>query len=306
MSNAPNSRDLLPPDAVAALRWATVDSGVIRGSALHAEVAQRMAARLPLFRDPPQVWLDWFPALGGGLAQPLTQSLWPKAQCWIHEPSDSRRAKVLGRDQLPWFKRWFTPTPPVWRPGQAAPVDLLWSNLGLHAQHHPAEWLTAWREALRVNGALVFSVLGPDSFLELRDLYDQLAWPAPCQDWMDMHDWGDSLLKQGWVDPVMDMERLVFTYASANDLIRDLRLWGRNLHPHRYPALRGRGWHRALLEALEQRRLARPDQRLRLTLEVIYGHALRGADRQSLPATQSIPLDEVVKSIRNRSGGDVS
>jgi malonyl-CoA O-methyltransferase len=141
--------------------------------------------------------------------------------------------------------------------------------------------------------------------MELRELYEQFGWPAPCQDWMDMHDWGDSLLKQGWVDPVMDMERLVFTYASANDLVRDLRVWGRNLHPNRFPALRGRGWHRALLDALEERRRAMPDQRLRLTLEVIYGHALRGEDRLSLPASQSIPLAEVMKSIRNRGEKDI-
>jgi malonyl-CoA O-methyltransferase len=305
MNQAPNSRELLPPDPVAAMRWISGVARVVQRSALHAEVAQRMAARLPLFREPPRVWLDWFPSLGGGLAQPLTQPIWPRAQFRIHEPSGSRRAVVMGRDQMPWFKRWMASSPPVWRPGLEAPVDLLWSNLGLQSQHHPAEWLTAWREALRVNGALVFSVLGPDSLMELRELYEQFGWPAPCQDWMDMHDWGDSLLKQGWVDPVMDMERLVFTYASANDLVRDLRVWGRNLHPNRFPALRGRGWHRALLDALEERRMAMPDQRLRLTLEVIYGHALRGEDRLSLPASQSIPLSEVMKSIRNRGEKDI-
>ena len=65
-----------------------------------------------------------------------------------------------------------------------------------------------------------------------------------------MHDWGDMLVHAGFAEPVMDMERIVLTWADAEAALAELRTLGRNLHPARFRALRGRAWRRALLRGL--------------------------------------------------------
>jgi malonyl-CoA O-methyltransferase len=43
---------------------------------------------------------------------------------------------------------------------------------------------------------------------------------------IDMHDLGDALVRAGLVEPVMDVERLVLTYAEVRNLMRDLKAIG--------------------------------------------------------------------------------
>src|SRR5205814_4613696 len=123
------------------------------------------------------------------------------------------------------------------------------------------------------DGFLMFSCLGPDSLRELRGLYAQEGWPPPAHDFTDMHDWGDMLVGAGFAEPVMDMERITLTWESPQRLLAELRELGANLHPARFPALRGRRWRERLDEELA-RSLTGADGRLALTFEIIYGHAL--------------------------------
>ena len=46
-----------------------------------------------------------------------------------------------------------------------------------------------------------------------------------------MHDWGDMLVHAGFAEPVMDMERIVLTWATPEAALAELRTLGRNLHP---------------------------------------------------------------------------
>jgi malonyl-CoA O-methyltransferase len=114
----------------------------------------------------------------------------------------------------------------------------------------------------------MFSCLGPDTLMELRTLYRSLNWPAPSHEFTDMHDWGDMLLSAGFAEPVMDMERITLTFATPERLLQELRGLGRNLRLGRFAGLRGRRWHRQLLDGLAQ-------APLQLTFEVIYGHAFK-------------------------------
>ncbi|MDP3135508.1 MAG: biotin synthase, partial [Burkholderiaceae bacterium] len=121
----------------------------------------------------------------------------------------------------------------------------------------------------------------------------------------DMHDWGDMLVAAGFAEPVMDMERIVLTYDSPARLLDELRELGRNLHPARHPALRGKGW-RAGLEAGLMRHLARPaqDGRLALTFEIVYGHALKAAPRIRVAGESAVPLQDMrAMLLGNRPAG---
>jgi malonyl-CoA O-methyltransferase len=110
----------------------------------------------------------------------------------------------------------------------------------------------------------------------------------------DMHDWGDMLAQTGFADPVMDMERITLTFATPRRLLQELRGLGRNLHPGRFAALRGRGGLARLEQALAR---ALADERhggqLALTFEIIYGHAIKSAPRAPVQARSAVSLQDM-------------
>ena len=109
-----------------------------------------------------------------------------------------------------------------------------------------------------------------------------------------MHDWGDMLVHAGFAEPVMDMERITLTFATPARLLQELRGLGRNLHPQRFAALRGRRWRQRLEQALASR-LADPqhDGQLALTFEIVYGHAFKPAPRVRVEGSSAVSLQDM-------------
>lgn len=156
-------------------------------------------------------------------------------------------------------------------------VDLVWSNLALHWHPQPDRVFTEWRRVLRVDGLLMFSNFGPDTLRELRTAFAELDESPHALPFVDMHDFGDQLVEAGFSTPVMDMEVITVTYDTAQALLADVRALGGNPLATPRRGLVGRdGWAR-MLAALEKQR--RPDGKLALSFEVIYGHAFRPAPR---------------------------
>ena len=169
---------------------------------------------------------------------------------------------------------------------------MLWANMALHMSADPQHLIQRWHQTLAVDGFLMFSCLGPDSLREIRAVYHRLGWPAPSHEFTDMHDWGDMLVAAGFAEPVLDMERIVLTFATPERLLAELRTLGRNLHPARFPSLRGRGWLLTLQNELKQE--SKGDA-LSLTFEVIYGHALKPKRRLVVQPEMRLSLDEMRK-----------
>lgn len=156
-------------------------------------------------------------------------------------------------------------------------VDLVWSNLALHWHPQPDRVFAEWRRVLRVDGLLMFSNFGPDTFRELRTAFASLDETPHALPFVDMHDFGDQLVEAGFSTPVMDMEIITVTYDTAAALLADVRALGGNPLATRRRGLIGRDGWRRVLTALEGQR--RPDGKLGLSFEVIYGHAFRPAPR---------------------------
>jgi len=262
-------------DPVAAQRWRSLARHA--SPWLHEEIGQRMAQRLDWLVQRPSAWLSWNPALGGLLAQQAVQARYPEAR-WqaLDEQGRAASAAPIG-------------------PGQA---DMLWANMALHLYAQPQALLAHWRDWLRHEGLLFFSGLGPDTLLELRRVYQALGWPPPHQPYTDMHDWGDMLVQAGFNAPVLDMERLTLSYPSAERLLQDLREGGRNLHLQRPEGLRGRQHRQRLLQALEQQLPRNAGGHLCLTVEVVYGHALKAAPRVPVAASSTVALDDMRTLLR--------
>lgn len=294
-----------PPslDAQAAQRWL---ARVPQASPwLHEEVASRMVQRLAWIRQRPARWLGWQPLLGGLQGHLAVMAHYPEARLNLYEPNEAARQRSLHRLRAPWWRRWRQPaiSAAAVEPGA---VDMVWANMVLHMSPQPQALLRTWHHALSTQGFLMFSCLGPDTARELRALYAELGWAPAGHDFTDMHDWGDMLVEAGFAEPVMDMERLTLTYSSAAALLQEWREWGVNLHPGRFPGLRGRRWRQALEQGLE-RALRRPEQpdRLSLTVELVFGHAMKPQARLDVAPELVIPLDQMRQRLRQAapSGG---
>jgi malonyl-CoA O-methyltransferase len=260
---------------------------------LHEEVGARMASRLSWIRLQPQQWLSWWPLHGGMTTHAQVQAQYPQATCFLTEASPQRERKALAMLQGPWWQRWFKPSKVKSTPPQAGQMQMIWANMALHLSDDPQALLKQWHQALDVDGFLMFSCLGPDTMRELRDVYAQQGWPPPSHDFTDMHDWGDMLVHAGFAEPVMDMERITLTYESPERLLEELRQLGRNFHTQRFAGLRGRAWHQQLQRALLALASPQHDGRLVLTIEVIYGHALKPLPKIKMTGESVIALQDM-------------
>ena len=285
-----------PPtiDTRAAQRWQHLP--VAESPWLHEEVASRMQERLEWIKVQPSTWAHWAPLKGGLQAHSLITQRYPKATCTVLETSGAAVERAATALVPPRWKpqAWLQPkTSVVTQVDQLA--QMLWSNMALHMTADPQGLMAQWHQALAVDGFLMFSCLGPDTLKELQTLYKALGWPAPAHEFTDMHDWGDMLMGAGFAEPVMDTERITLTFTTPERLLQELRGLGRNLHTGRFAALRGRGWHQQLLQALSQ-------QPLQLTFEVIYGHAFKPAPRLSVSAHSEISLDSMRAALARGRG----
>jgi malonyl-CoA O-methyltransferase len=165
-------------------------------------------------------------------------------------------------------------------------IDLLWSNLALHWHPQPHLVLAEWARVLRTDGLLMFSCFGPDTFAELRELFQAQGMPSCVLPFVDLHDYGDMLQAAGMADPVMDMEKITLTYADPAALLADVRAFGGNPLRERARGLQGKHGWRGVLASLDQRR--DNDGRISLTVEVIYGHAFRPVPKRNSRGEQII------------------
>jgi malonyl-CoA O-methyltransferase len=141
----------------------------------------------------------------------------------------------------------------------------------------------------------MFSTLGPDSLRELRAVYADAGWPAPHPPFADMHDLGDLLVHSGFADPVMDQETIVLTWSSPQALLTELRGLGGHLGAARHAGLRTPRWRDRLLRALADR--ADKQGRIRMSFELVYGHAVKPVPRSALGVVVTVPLGDLRASL---------
>ncbi|OGA95793.1 MAG: biotin synthase [Burkholderiales bacterium RIFCSPHIGHO2_12_FULL_61_11] len=293
-----------PPtlDPLAVSRWQR--TAPLASPWLHEEVASRMLDRLQWVRLQPQAWAHWGAVRGGLQAHEKLVSLYPGSTCFVAETHTGLEQQAVRKIAKPWW------SPTQWRAAPTrfelpppASVNMLWANMALHESPDPQALLADWHKALKVDGFLMFSCLGPDTARELREVYAQLGWPPAGHELTDMHDWGDMLVQTGFVEPVMDMERITLTYETPARLLQELTELGRNFHPARFAALRGRGWKAQLEQALA-RQLTGKDGRLSLTYEVIYGHALKAPPKIKVSALSSVSVADMRSMLKGQRPHD--
>ena len=277
-----------PIDAVQVRDFFSRPARVAPSDFLRREVSQRMHERLELVKIAPLRVLDAGCGPGADLAQ--LQKDYPAAQIiGLDAAQAMMQAARVPASKLASLNQFLSKLLPAKAgvdllcgdlgdlPLAQGSIDLVWSNLALHWHAQPDRVFAEWRRALRLDGLLMFSCFGPDTFREVRDAFAAADLYPHALPFVDMHDFGDMLVETGFSTPVLDMEIITVTYDTAEKLLADVRAFGGNPLTTRRRGLMGKAAWQRMLAALEKMR--RPDGKLGLSFEVIYGHAFRPAPR---------------------------
>lgn len=236
---------------------------------LQGAVVERLVERMDLFRIDPAVILDVGCGSGNGMRR--LRRRYP-------------RARVLGLDlalemlrvaRRGW--RWLRARESYLcgdaesLPLATASVDLVFSSMVLQWCPSLEAACAEFRRVLRPEGLLLFSTLGPDTLTELRQSWAAVDRDTHVNDFLDMHDVGDALVRAGLSSPVMDMERLTLTYPDPYAVMRDLKAIGaHNVNIGRPAHMTGKARLRQVIGHYER---LRRDGVIPATYEVVYGHA---------------------------------
>ncbi|MEM1262434.1 MAG: methyltransferase domain-containing protein [Pseudomonadota bacterium] len=241
----------------------------------HAYIQQRtadaVADRLALLAGTPLKAIDV--SADGGLAGNAIRARYPKIELLAAGPGAVTR-------QRRWWQRGKNPPlgPDLESLAVAdASVGLAVCNLTLPWLAAPDGLFSELSRVLTADSPVVVVTPGPDTFQELRT-----AWIATEPDcaavptFPDMHDLGDAMVRAGFVEPVVDVDRLTVRFASADTLWKDLQMSGAG------NVLRGR--RRGLmtphrLQALSDA-LTTTGDGFGITIELICGHAFAPRQRR--------------------------
>lgn len=269
---------------------------------LYGEVARRMLGRLQYIRVQPQAMLD--AGCGAGDNVPLLRERYPEAAYTGLDNCEPLLAQARQRHAPGGLSAWIGK---LARRGPAAPtfvnadlahtglppesLELVWSNMAMHWHREPHAVLAEWRRILKVGGLAMFSCLGPATLRELRQALVDAGLRTATPSFVDMHDFGDLLVENGFADPVMDQEILTLTYRSPEKLLQDVRALGGNPAEGRRGGLVGRDWRDRLCAALEAQRNA--DGLIVLSIEVAYGHAWRAAAHRTVAGETRLSISAI-------------
>lgn len=263
---------------------------------LHAEVRDSLLKRLDLMALTPRVVVDAGAGTGHGCRALIRR--YPKALV-IALDSSQRMLHVAGRQQF-WLRRFARVCADAVRlPFADGSVELILSNLMLQ-WCNPDAVFAEFRRVLAPHGLLSFTTLGPDTLRELRSAWGEVDSRSHVNQFIDMHDLGDALLRSGFAAPVLDVERYTLTYLDLRRVAADLKAVGaHNATRGRPKGLTGRRQFAAVQTAYEA---FRQDGRLPATYEVVFGHAWTpaAAARRIGADSATVSLDEIKAQLRSR------
>jgi malonyl-CoA O-methyltransferase len=184
-------------------------------------------------------------------------------------------------------------------PLRDASADMVFSNLALQWCNDPDRVLRDCRRVLRPGGVLHLATLGPDTLVELRRAWqDADPGHVHVNRFIDMHDLGDALVRAGFAEPVLDVERYTLTYDDVRALMHDLKAIG----AHNATAGRARGLTgKATLARMQSAYEAyRREGKLPATYEVVLAQAWCPTVSPRAPGRASAEVTVPVSNLRRR------
>lgn len=259
------------------------------------EIGDRLFERLHYLKIKPRLVLDL--GCGPGTFSQRLKKHYPQAQVVGLDLAYAMLKQA--KSNQGWLNKWglvnadMTALP--FSPGL---FDLVFANQVIHWSNPLSAVMSEINRVMSPGGCLMFSTLGPDTFLELRQAFLTADEHAHVNDFPDMHDVGDCLLAEYFLDPVVDMEMLTAHYPSLSKLLRALKSQGvRNINPGRNSGLTGKTSWKRFEQAMST--FATYDGKFPLTYEVVYGHAWKGTQRRTDKGVETlISVSDLKASIK--------
>lgn len=236
------------------------------------EIGERLFERLQYLKITPRYVLDL--GCAGGKFTRLLKKRYPKA----HVVGLDIAASMLhlAQKKQGFRCRWSLVNADMLAlPFPDGLFDLVFSNQVVHWSYPLAPVFQETNRVMNREGCLMFSTLGPDTFTELKQAWLAADQFAHVNEFLDMHEIGDHLLREQFLDPVVDMEPLMVRYTSLEELVYSLKKQGvRNINQARNPGLTGKNAWQRFKKAYSN--LCTPDGKYPVSYEVVYGHAWKG------------------------------
>lgn len=240
------------------------------------EIGERLFERLSYLKIAPRYVLDL--GCGTGIFTKRLKGKYPDAQIiGLDLACDMLRES---RKKHRFWNKW----PLINADMRALPFadglfDLIFANQVIHWSDPLSVVFRELNRVMNPGGCLMFSTLGPDTFRELTGAWSAVDNYAHANHFPDMHDVGDCLMAERFLDPVVDMESLTVHYRDLAKLVSSLKAQGvRNINPSRNPGLTGRRIWQAFETSYQN--YCTPEGKYPLTYEVVYGHAWKGEQRR--------------------------
>ena len=273
--------------------------GYDEAAVLQREIGQRLLERLEYIKFQPQRILDV--GAGTGDCSYQLSDYYKKSEVLILDFATSMLQQA--RQKRSWRQRFSSRFKFVTGDANQLPladnsVDMLFSNLALQWCSDLEKVFAEFRRVLKPDGMLLFSTFGPDTLKELKLCWQQVDDYMHINEFVDLHDIGDAMLKCGFSNPVMDMEMITVTYPDVKSIMRDLKKIGaHNVNEKRIKGLMGKNAFQKLITSYES---YRSNKVLPVTHEVIYGHAWVPENKGQLSQArgiQQVSLDELKNTL---------
>ncbi len=261
------------------------------------EIGSRLLERLDYLKIDPHYILD----LGSGTGSFSTalQKKYPKAVIVSLDLSHTMLKVAQQKQRWYWSKTALVNAAMEALPFKTGHFDLIFSNQVIHWTCSMSRLMKELNRVLTVNGCLLFSTLGPDTFVELKNAWQEVDCYEHRNYFMDMHDLGDVLLGQGFSDPVVDMQWLTVHYSSFLEMNQKLKAQGvRNINSKRNAGMTGRlAWQK-----VESRfkKIYVQNNKYPLTYEVIFGHGWKQATAKRSNTEITIPVTAIGRSPQSK------
>ena len=226
---------------------------------LRHELVNRMMDNLSFIKIQAQVILDW--GCYDGFSTQSLKRYFPKSQIMAMENQHTLCQHAHKKSS------WLKPFSVIQAQFAGIPladesVDMIFAHQIFYPMPKLQVWLKECFRVLKPEGCLMFSTFGPDTFQEY-------AFDRPW-DFSDLHDIGDELLRQGFLDPVMSRQDLKMRYAKKEVLKEALGQWD------------------ILPTSIQVKHL---------TYELVFAQAWRAVQKPQSPQEQTISLASIRKKL---------
>jgi malonyl-CoA O-methyltransferase len=260
---------------------------------LQARVNEELLDRLDFFKFKPAIVLDLGAGTGrgaAGLKRRYRSALVVALDVAPGMLREARRHQHL-------FRRFERVCADAMRlPFADSSIDMAFSSLMLQWCDPLDSVFAEIRRVLRPEGFFSFSTFGPDTLKELRCAWAEVDGFNHVNQFTDMHDVGQALVRAGLTEPVLDVDRIELAYPDTLALMKDLKAIGaHNVTAGRPRGLMGRGRIARLQSAYAS---FERNGRLPATYEVIYGASWGAAGRPGSRAGSEVLISP--SAIRQR------